>query len=538
MRATPTSRASVTVPSVPPVRRIEVVAVGVTTVAFLLLLTAYALLTPMFQAPDEPAHVDAVVQLALGHGWADPGTLRYLNATLAVWGAPGGGSTNPSWAALLAAHPGTGDQVNQMTQHPPTYYALAAALLDAVHFQHLRWDHAVLLLRFLDVAFSAALPVFAWATTRRLTASPIAGVVAAVVVLGIPELPSIGASVTNDAPVLLLGAAVVLLVTRVLTGDDRVRTVVALGLLTGLLIVVKGTGLPAVPIVGAAVLLAGLRSQTRVVAVIRAVGVLAVAGVVGGWWWVRNLLVFHTLQPDGFTSYQPHKPFPAGTGPDLGVFLNVSWGTITRTFWGSPGQRAQFAIAPLTSAVVSIVLLVVLVGWAFRRDGRLVPAIVLTALPVLVFAAQTWTVWRTYVDSTVVGGTQGRYYYSTLVGLIALSALAWSRLATTGPVRRALAATIVVLAVLVAVVGLWFVVGVFWQNGSFRPTGAGLDAFRAAAPLPVRVVAVVVGALALALAATAVVAVTAVLKRRPVPGDALPLDSPTTVEPTVRNQTP
>ncbi len=204
----------------------ERVTVAVVTVAFTAWLVVWALVVPVFQAPDERAHVDATVQVALGHDWADPGDLRILDAVMTAQQEQAS-LPAPEWSTvteLLQRSPGTSDTVDQMTQHPPTAYLVGAAALRVAHYGDLRWDRAIEVLRLVDVLWTAALPLLAWATVRRLTRSPRAALVGAVALFATPQLASIASSVSNDAPVMLFGAVVAWLSTRMLTGDLRRRT--------------------------------------------------------------------------------------------------------------------------------------------------------------------------------------------------------------------------------------------------------------------------------------------------------------------------
>ncbi len=144
------------------------------------------------------------------------------------------------------------DTVDQMTQHPATYYVLAAGVLHLVDFEAHRPAVDVLALRLFSALFVLPLPALAWATVRRVTRSPRAAVVGAFAVLAVPELASIGASVSNDPPVMLFGATTVWLAVRVLTGDARTRTAFALALSLGVAILWKGTALPLIPFVAVA----------------------------------------------------------------------------------------------------------------------------------------------------------------------------------------------------------------------------------------------------------------------------------------------
>ncbi|QSB22743.1 DUF2142 domain-containing protein [Curtobacterium sp. 24E2] len=298
----------------PVVTRSEAVRIAVLTATFGLWLVLWALVVPAFQAPDEPAHFDAALHVATGSGWPAPGTLHVSNAVRAAQQEQASGEAS-SWStvdALLAAHPGDSETVDQMTQHPPTAYVADALVLRVLHHGSLRWDHALVGLRLFDAALVTPVALLTWAAVRRVTRSPRAAVFGALALFAVPQLASIGASVTNDAPVLLFGGLVVWLASRVLTGDLRRRTLLRLGVTLGVLVATKGTGLPAIPFVALVVLVggAGAGGLSLAARLLRTAGTLAVAAALGAWWWVRNLVVFHTLQPDGYAAIRPDRPFP------------------------------------------------------------------------------------------------------------------------------------------------------------------------------------------------------------------------------------
>jgi hypothetical protein len=492
----------------PAVTRREGLGVALLTAVFGLWLVLWALVVPAFQAPDEPAHFDAAVHVATGSGWPAPGTLHVSNAVVAAQqeqaSQPADGADGWSTVgALLAAHPGDSATVDQMTQHPPTAYAVDALVLRAVHFGSLRWDHAVLALRLADAALVMPLALLAWAAVRRATRSPRAALVAPLALFATPQLASIGASVTNDAPVLLLGGAVVWLAVRLLTGDLRTRTLVALGVVTAALVWTKGTGLPAVPFVGLVAVVAGAGVLPLARRLVRTVVVLGTTAVLGSWWWLHNLVAYHRLQPDGYAAIRPPADFPPGEHPSVLHFADVSWGTIARTFWGSPGQRAQVSIGDLLTAVLTVVAVVVVLGWAFRRprsgpDTRPM-AWCLAVFPLLLLALQTASSARAYLDTTQVAGTQGRYLFPALLALVVLSALAWRRIPRTPAGRRVLASGVAVTAPGIGVYGLAVVAAWFWNGARSPVTAEGIDRYAATGPVPFAVVLVVAGLVAVGL---------------------------------------
>ncbi|QQD75233.1 glycosyltransferase family 39 protein [Curtobacterium sp. YC1] len=455
----------------PRVGRAERSVVIALTIAFAAVLAVWAVVTTTYKAPDEPTHVDAVLHLAIGNEWAAPGEMHYLAATQASLDAnlAEPASRHQTWGALLEQFPGlTATSIDQMSQHPPTYYAIAAGVLHLVHFEDLRWDLGVLVLRLFDALLVLPMPFLAWATVRRLTGSPRAALVGGAAIIGIPEVAAIGASVTNDALMLPLAGTLVYLVVRLLTGDRRVRTTIWIGLLLGAMLLVKGTALPAVPFVGIAVLAAGLTRATALRNALRALWTLAIAAVVGGWWWLRNLIVYHDIQPDGLAKYaRPPKPFPADTAANPEVFLRDYWNGVSRTFWGSVGGLTQFQIAQVLIDGLTVVCLLGIIVWAFRRGPSLRPAIVLASFPVILIALHMQSGWSGYMKNTIVAGTQGRYYYPTLLVLIALSALAWRRVTVTAAGTTRLAVGMSVAATAMGLYGVVYALRAFGQDAAF-----------------------------------------------------------------------
>lgn len=469
------------------------------TATFALWLVVWALVVPVFQAPDERAHVDATVQVALGNAWAPPGDLRILNAVMAAQAqqAERPAATWSTVSELLQGAPGTSDTVDQMTQHPPTAYLVGAAALRVAHYGDLRWDRAIEVLRLVDVGWTFLLPLLAWATVRRVTRSPRAALVGGVALFATPQLASIASSVSNDAPVMLFGAVVTWLAARMLTGDLRRRTLVGLSLALAAIVWCKGTGLPAVPSVAVVVLVAGAGTLPLARRVLRTIVAMAVSGALGAWWWLHNLLSTGHLQPNGYEQYRPPKPFPSGEGPSLRTFLDVSWGTITRTFWGSPGGGAQVSIGAVLTAALTVLALGVVLGWAFRRGPGRAAVAALAVFPALLIAGQTWTSAHAYLETTFVAATQGRYYFPAIVCLVALSAVAWRRVPRTGRARRALAVTLATGSFVLAWYGLGVVAAFFWNAARGPVTPAGLERYAAWGPVPASVVAVLLGVVAL-----------------------------------------
>lgn len=398
------------------------------TITWGLVLGLWACLTPMYGAPDEAAHVDSIIRIQGEHTWPAPGKAHYLAGVRATADKeltlPG--IDRSTFDELLKDYPGNSPKVNQMTQHPPLYYILAGLFAKVIHFESLRWDLAVTAFRLFDIILMLPLPLLVWATVRRLTASPKLAVLGAMSLFAVPQLQQITSSVSNDGLMVLMGGVTTWLAVRYLTGAQRWPDVIALGVSLGILLLTKGTGLPAVPFVAVALLAA-----TPVVSgwggrILRAFVSLAIAGVVGGWWWLRNLLLYHDFQPSGLAGVRPTVKWPEGKGPNPGTFLSAFWDSVPSSFWGKFG-RLNYPMLNVVSDFLTVVAIVVIVAYAYRRSVLRPQAIALTVLPVITLLLLLANTWRVFNRTALIYGIQGRYLYVAIVALVALSALAWSQ---------------------------------------------------------------------------------------------------------------
>lgn len=459
----------------PIVTRTERTAVIALTAAFALLLTLWAFMTPMFAAPDEAAHFDAAEQIAIGNGWPDPGTMDLLAVTYAEQQQQMSvaAADRDVVADLFATNPGMHDYPNQMSQHPPTYYAIGALVLKAVGFFHHSWDVGVMALRLLDVLMMLPLPFLVWSTVRRVTRSPRTAVIGAVALFAVPQLAQIGSAVTNDAPVFLLGSVITWLVVRAMTGDHRWRTVIWLGVAVAAICSFKGTGLPTVPFVAVALLVAGRGVLTVRARIARTAVAGAVVALLGSWWWIRNLVLFQTLQPKGAGDLRVVKPWGNETSADFGTFLNTSWDRLGASFWGQFGAL-QFPMTPILVDTLTVLSLAVVVGWAFRRSPQRDLAIVLAVLPAVTLVVQMQDNFQSYDDTQIIAGVQGRYLFASLTALITLTAIAWRNLLRDTRDRERFGTLFRWGFPLVAVYGLTVAYRGFYEHFHLQATTKGL----------------------------------------------------------------
>lgn len=469
------------------------------TILFALLMVAWTIVTPGFRNPDEPQHVNSVLRVAEGGGWPAPSeaymapevlrakTLTGFSAIDGQTGNWAGGTLLPGvragvaeedlmYYALFSSQTPTavddrlpfGELVldpdvdlsehgDQMTQHPPLYYAVNAGVLHLFGALDWRFDRTLALMRLCSVALVLPLPLLAAATARRLTSRRRLADVAAFLPLAVPQLAALGGSVTNDALVVLLGAVLTYGLARILTGDRGWRTIALVGVTLGLALLTKGTMLAAVPVAGLAVVV-GLRrgDAMRWGAVLARLTVVWGAGfVIGGWWWALNLLRYGTFQPDGVPEDGLQDLIIDRPRVSVWAFGEVFWDKITLTFWGDFGQLELPLAQPLV--VVLTIVLVIVAALALRSGAHRLTLLVLLIFPVLVVVVLFAGTYSAHLYYGRFGGIQGRYVYGGLVVLLVAAALGLGRLVRSGSrVERLLLPGIVALALAHAGYALWF----------------------------------------------------------------------------------
>jgi 4-amino-4-deoxy-L-arabinose transferase-like glycosyltransferase len=465
------------------------------TAVFLTLLVVWSMITPGFRNPDEPQHVNSVLRVAEGGGWPPPftahltehvlraKTLTGFSATDGQRGNWGGGTLLPGvrpqykpsqWKffaffstqrvtppakrlpfdELRVTRPldvnGYGDQ---MTQHPPLYYAVSAGVVLGLGALDWPFDRTLELMRLVSVAMVALLPLMAFSVTRRLTGSRQLADLAAVLPIAVPQLTSIGGSVSNDALVILLGGLSAVLLARVLSGDRTWRTLLLLAVTLGLALLTKGTLLALVPVAGLAVVV-GLRRSAAgppmgwLPTLGRLAAVWGIAFVVGGWWWALNLIRYGMLQPHPVRG-------PAEAAGHLSVvgYFGHWWGKLATSFWG----RFGWLELPLNQAVVLVLTgaLTVAVLLGLRRRDVRVPLLVLLTGFVLTAILLFQTTYTSHEIDGGFAGIQGRYLFGTTVPVFAAAAIGLGSLAPEGGrLRRWLPSIVLPFALATAAYGL------------------------------------------------------------------------------------
>ena len=413
--------------------------VGLATVMFYGIMMIWACVTPDFRAPDEPQQVSTTLRLAYVHSYPAPGDARIYPPVKASYSDVGfGGIGLNTIVGLVPLHRPTSTQLtsetmsqlgaqlarerqpltpydyDQMTQHPPGYFAVMAVAARVFNVIDKTPHTALLILRLCSALLLAPLPFLTFRIGKSLGASPLVAAAASFLPAALPQLTHLGGAVNNDALTITLGAAVTWLALEVATRPAVRGWAIGLGLTMTALLWTKGTALPMLVVVAAAYLLRARRFGVR-----RTLGdavLTALCTLPGLAWWVANVVRFGALQPDGYPkSYLnllPHGHI------SFGHWLHGFFPGLTRSFFADYGWLEAPPPAVVTALLTIAVLVLVVVG-IVRCGPRWATAILAQLSWVVPLIAIMDTSHSASDRIGALQGVQGRYLF---VGVAALAA--------------------------------------------------------------------------------------------------------------------
>jgi uncharacterized membrane protein len=383
--------------------------------------TSYAVLTPLWQVPDEPAHYNYVRSLAEGQGFPvlekgdyDQEHLRRLTSE--------GFPTELSVEAL-----------EYEDHQPPLYYLLATPI-------YLLSDGAVVVLRTFSVLLGAGLLVIAFGTVRAIFPTrPELALMAAAFIAFIPQHLTMTAGVNNDVLAeVFVGGTLWALVVYVRGGQERASEPGAqgerpwhVGLLLAGALLTKTTAYIVVGVAVGAIAIRWYREKRDWPWMARQLAwTVLPALLLSAPWFIRNGLTYGWYDPLGLAR---HDAVVEGQPRSYEWLADHGWvgliGRLVRTtfqsFWGQFGWMA----VPLPRrfyqglALLSVILMASFLVWLISRrrsyvTGPLIahPISLLALSALLTFLAYGWYN-LTYVQH------QGRYLYPALIPLATAAAL-------------------------------------------------------------------------------------------------------------------
>jgi hypothetical protein len=434
--------------------------VALLTLAFVATGAAFAVIAPLFQAPDEPPHVDmvrhyadhpftladknlqirngvqeAVDQTGIDQGgtidWASPRIPAERpvypsfddqpNADGPATSCPVGTRGPDGWTSCQNYHYG----------HPPTFYELMAIPDRALH--GFGFPTEVLVLRLLCLLLVAPIVPLTYYAARQVwpssTALPLGA--ATLVALFAPLAAAAGA-VNHDSMMLLCAGLYVAACARLLRRPSP-GAAIAVGLATGAGLLIK-SNFQALAVAGGLIVLVALTAIPRRDRVRTVVG-FTVPAITGSAFWISNLLRFHTIGQPGGEILRARTPGTHSGATFAGYSLRHVWDVVGR-FWGLYGQSAVETPSFWRDALSWCAALLVVAGvvaYVVRRgvDVRRVPAPslrmwALALVPAVLLGGVLLSSFQVYAKNGQVRGLLGRYLYAGLpvFAIAAVAALA------------------------------------------------------------------------------------------------------------------
>ncbi|MBZ0308522.1 MAG: DUF2142 domain-containing protein [Anaerolineae bacterium] len=376
---------------------------------YVLLGWQYAIQTPDWQIPDEPAHYNYIRQLA------DEGKIPVIQA----------GDWDTEYQNLLTStgfDPAYLSELNRIQyedHQPPLYYLLATPLYAAS-------DGNLTMLRLFSVLIGLGVVLSAFAVIWLLfPESPWLALSTAAFVAFLPQNLAFLSGVNND-PLAELMVGITLLAVAFYLKQPQItsRDSLLLGLLVGIALLTKVTIYFLAGIAGIAVLLRGKREGWPREFFLRQLGYFLIpALLLGGVWWGRNLSVYGGTD---FIGLQRHDRVAAGqlqtetyierdlNGSRSTYYKNFAYTTF-HSFWGQFGWMA----VPMHPRLYKLLLLAVMglligAGLYFARNRKTLTVeqweMLLLFDLVLVFVAAAYMLYNLQFVQF-----QGRYLYPALI---------------------------------------------------------------------------------------------------------------------------
>ncbi len=432
-------------------------------IVYLVLGTAYAIGTPKWQAPDEPAHFNYIVYLAERHRVPVLQMGDYPHAYLEEIKAAG----FPDHMSI--------EPLRYESHQPPLYYLLAAIVYKITFFLPL--EGRVLALRLFSVVLGGVLLYLAYRLVKEIFPDDEALALGTTAfVAAVPMHLALTAAINNDTLAELILVGVLWgLVKWIKEGQGM--TPVGLGVLMGLGLVTKSTTYISVPLAFVVIVVNRCTALPKVPRTfIRSlVAVFGPALLLALPWWGRNVVVYGDMDLLGLRRHDAvivGQPRTAEWLAQLGAVELVKRFLVTtfRSFWAQFGWMGVLVDERI---YLALAFLCALVGLGFLlflwRSGQTLSSYQKRALGLLGLSALFTLASYLWYNVQLVQH-QGRYLFPALGPLGLAFALGWREV-----LIRQRAKTIVglflVLLVLLAVKG--FLTGDF-NEWSMVLAGGGL----------------------------------------------------------------
>lgn len=363
--------------------------------ASVLVGSLYAVYTPLWQAPDEPAHYNYIRQLASGRFPVMQNQdydESYRNAII-----------SSGFDSQYSIEP-----LSYEDYQPPLYYLLQTPIfwLTDGNLRAMRLFAVLLGVMTLTLAYIAIQRVFnlSWLTLTAVA-----------FIAFLPQHVAIQASLNNDALSELLITALLTLLIYFRIEPLTVKKLLTLGFVLGLALLTKVTAYLMAPVIGLALV---WRYWPHTVEIIKkGLTVASPAVLLGSMWWLRNLLIYGW--PD-FLGIQAHDAAVVGqlltrdyiAQNGIQFVWWAFWRTTFQSFWGQFGWMGVvmpawvYQLLLLFTALVALGLLINF----FQPQTKLHPYERLLFITLLLLNVALYLTYNlTYVQH------QGRYLFAALM---------------------------------------------------------------------------------------------------------------------------
>ncbi len=428
-------------------KRFFIGATGLLTLIVVLFQLVWAVSMPSFRGPDEPHHVNSIMRLANGGGWPAPGEAKVDTAILKA-GKEAGIVTSKatdfvglsrtrlandrlpeatkapfptkfrnvqvtphedrsSISNVLRLDPDA-TEVDQMSQHPPVYYAGGAFAVNLFDLDEQPWDRTLLVLRIYGILLTIPVVPSLVYVARKLGSRRTWALAAGFIPFAIPQYFAITGAVTNDTLAIGLGALTVAALTK--AGVERIswKTILLVGLSLGLALWSKGLLLA----FGLALILVfALKNHETWKTRLIAIGTSGILALAVGWWWIHNLLRYGVIQPSGFKRSVPSDW--DSSSADIFHFLTQAIKSITTSFFSSFGWLEADFMGWFTTILTVVFLAGLIWGGIEVGPHRRTYLAILAPVGglVLLLLAESWSTYSSY---GTIAGVQGRYLFPIL----------------------------------------------------------------------------------------------------------------------------
>lgn len=392
----------------------------------------YALIMPPFSGPDERFHYNSVVRVIEGGGWPLPYKAKILENTKTAVLESGykAGSiipnenivTEPKLRSDFLKQPNEKTrQVDNMVQHPPLYYYFSAFILKIFsHFTE-RWDHAIFIMRLVSSLLVASSIIFISKTIINVGLSPKLALIGSTSVLAIPMLLMQSGYVNNDNLLIFATSACFYFLTKKWpTKLHFSHPSIFAGLFLGIALLTKGFALLLIPFVFFLSILANKKQNQNKINWLIILIPQFVGLIVGGWWWIRNLIYLGKIQPSIY-GRAVHSGIMSEKY-DFFIFVSSFFSRLNRTFW-TRAVRMEIAIPDLILDLAGVMVLIAITITLILNKKRVILLVVLSYILLIIAVLFARSNHVFYYFGTPTRGIQGRYLFSGLLFLPLTAAL-------------------------------------------------------------------------------------------------------------------